>query len=83
MTESSHKLAILDDYQGFSNSADWSRLSHIPRTTFTTAIPKDDVVSTLLPFTMIHAMRERTKFPAAVLKQLPNLKFITTTGMRK
>lgn len=82
-TEHEHRIVILDDYQQASTTyADWSSLSHIPVTTLTTAIPSSSLVSTLLPYTIIHAMRERTKFSRLVLSQLPNLRFISTTGGR-
>lgn len=41
-----------------------------------------ELIKILLPFNIISCMRERTKFPAQVLSQLSDLKFITTTGMR-
>lgn len=76
-----HRILILDDYQHVAlKLADWSPLSHIPITVLNEAIPPQDLVKTLKPFTIIHAMRERTKFTPDLLIQLPNLKFITTTG---
>lgn len=78
-----HSIIILDDYQHASKAADWSKLSHIPITVKREAIPSDKLVETLKPFSIIHAMRERTKLPRELLEQLPNLKMITTTGMRK
>lgn len=80
--QAEHSLAILDDYQSASKThADWTPLSELPTTVFTSAIAPDQLVATLKPFTIIHAMRERTKFPKELLEQLPNLRFITTTGM--
>ncbi|KAI5479316.1 hypothetical protein MNV49_003834 [Pseudohyphozyma bogoriensis] len=77
--------SILDDWtKSADRYADWTPVlsQNIPRTIFTDAIPPEQVVETLKPFTIIHAMRERTKLPKEVLEALPNLKFISTTGMR-
>ncbi|EGO30956.1 hypothetical protein SERLADRAFT_364688 [Serpula lacrymans var. lacrymans S7.9] len=41
---------------------------------------EDSLVKRLLPYTIICAMRERTKFTASLLARLGNLKFIATTG---
>ncbi|GAA5902185.1 hypothetical protein JCM5296_006623 [Sporobolomyces johnsonii] len=80
---SKHSLVILDDYQNSSASfADWSSLPDLSVTTLNDPIPPSQLVDLLKPFTIIHAMRERTKFPRSVLEQLPNLRFITTTGLR-
>ncbi|GAA5835197.1 hypothetical protein JCM11251_006641 [Rhodosporidiobolus azoricus] len=82
-TTPSHSLVILDDYQGASQQfADWSSLSHLPTTILRDPVPPSELISTLLPYTIIHANRERTKLPRAVLEQLPNLNFIATTGHR-
>jgi len=81
---SEQSIIILDDYQDASSTlADWSKLSHIPITVKREAIPAEQLAEVLQPYTIIHAMRERTKFSKALLDQLPNLRFITTTGMRK
>jgi len=79
------RAAILDDYQqvAFKN-ADWSRVnSKIAIDVFTDTIADQDaLVERLLPYTIICAMRERTKFPASLLDRLPNLRLIATTGPR-
>jgi len=36
----------------------------------------------LEPFSVLAVMRERTPFPASLLKKLPNLELLVTTGMR-
>ena len=41
-----------------------------------------EAASSLQGFEVIVAMRERTGFPASLLKQLPQLKLLVTTGMR-
>ncbi|SCZ90978.1 BZ3500_MvSof-1268-A1-R1_Chr1-3g02441 [Microbotryum saponariae] len=78
-----HSIIILDDYQNASSTADWSQIpKDVKMKVMNTAIDPADLVETLRPYTIIHAMRERTKFPRSVLEHLPNLKFISTTGMR-
>jgi len=82
-----HSLLILDDYTSSSSQlVDFSPLlsSHpsLKITTLTSPIPPDSLISTLEPYTLIHAMRERTRLPRSVLEQLPNLKFISTTAMK-
>ncbi|OCL13967.1 glycerate dehydrogenase [Glonium stellatum] len=86
------RLAILDDYHNISST----HFAHIPPsqlsiTTFTDTLPaynhlsttaadQENIISRLKPFTIISTMRERTPFPAALLRQLPNLKLILATG---
>ncbi|GAA5855292.1 hypothetical protein JCM3766R1_001193 [Sporobolomyces carnicolor] len=83
-----HKLLILDDYTSSSTSlADWSRLTAPPHsleiTVLNRAIAARDVVETLSGYSIVHAMRERTKLDRATLERLaPTLEFISTTGMR-
>jgi phosphoglycerate dehydrogenase-like enzyme len=79
------KIAVLDDYQQVSlDLADWTALD--PKasvTVFTDTITGDDaLVERLEPFEVICAMRERTPFPASLLKRLPNLKLLVSTGHR-
>lgn len=79
------RCAILDDYQGIALSqADFSPLAgkvgievfreHIADTA--------DLLTTLAPFEIVVAMRERTRFDAQRLAGLPNLKLLITTAMR-
>jgi len=75
------KIAILDDYQGVAlQGGDWSGLDvtvfrdHVRDTA--------RVIERLQPFEVICAMRERTQLGREVIEGLPNLKMITTTGMR-
>ncbi|KAI8980725.1 D-isomer specific 2-hydroxyacid dehydrogenase [Trametes punicea] len=77
------RVAILDDYQNVAfKFADWSsikdRLSidSLPDTTS----DEDVLAKRLEPYTIICAMRERTKFPKSLIDRLPNLRFIATTG---
>jgi len=82
---SQYRCAILDDYQNVVlQSADWSACS--PAVTFTVFKRllgnSDDVVKALTPFQIVCMMRERTPFPRDVIKRLPNLRLLVTTGMR-
>ncbi|WP_099865553.1 D-2-hydroxyacid dehydrogenase family protein [Pararhizobium haloflavum] len=75
-------IAVLDDYAGVSQQlADWSGLGDI--TVFNDTI-KDEarLIEWLRPFDVICVMRERTPMPASVLKALPNLKLLVSTGVR-
>lgn len=80
------KLAILDDYQNAAlGSADWTSLGDdIQITVFDEHLGTDEatIAKALEPFSVLVAMRERTPFPASLLKRLPNLKLLVTTGMR-
>jgi phosphoglycerate dehydrogenase-like enzyme len=77
-------VAILDDYQDVARTyADWSDLPGDPRiTVFQEPFPDEDaLVGALTPFDVVVAMRERTRFPAEVLRRLPALRLLVTTGM--
>jgi D-3-phosphoglycerate dehydrogenase len=80
------KLAILDDYQRVAlASADWGRLERrgVEITIFHEAFASvDDAVRQLAPFEILCLMRERTAFPRALVERLPNLKFVSLTGLR-
>ncbi|MEJ8573004.1 D-2-hydroxyacid dehydrogenase family protein [Microbaculum marinum] len=79
-----HRCAILDDYQDVALSlAPWGELAgEVEIAVFNDQIAPDRLVETLQPFDIIVAMRERTPFDAALLRQLPNLRLLITTGMR-
>jgi phosphoglycerate dehydrogenase-like enzyme len=77
------KVAILDDYQNCAlQMADWSVLpANVEVTVFTDNEPDfDRLIQRLLPFQVVCAMRERTRFDREVIEKLPNLKLIATTG---
>ena len=79
------RIAILDDYQGLAlELADWRVLGDaVSVQTFTQpACSEAALVERLRDFDVIVAMRERTRFPRDVLKALPRLKMIASTGMR-
>ncbi|WP_433801694.1 D-2-hydroxyacid dehydrogenase family protein [Actinomycetospora sp. CA-084318] len=75
------KVALLDDYQRLARTtAAWDRLD-AEVTSFDHHLGgPDDVVAALEPFDVVVAMRERTAFPAGVLRRLPNLRLLVTTG---
>ncbi|MHC6222580.1 D-2-hydroxyacid dehydrogenase family protein [Arthrobacter sp. MMS24-S77] len=76
------RLAILDDYQAVAYKyAPWAELADdgVDVTVFTE--PLADAAAALRDFDIIMAMRERTAFDAELLRQLPKLKLLVTTGM--
>ena len=79
------KIALLDDYQNIAlQMADWNRLpKNVDITVFQDHLDKGNtLISRLLPFDIIGAMRERTPFPRDLLTRLPKLKLLVTTGMK-
>jgi phosphoglycerate dehydrogenase-like enzyme len=78
------RLAILDDYLNSAlDLADWSPLDGKAEIdVFTTHIgDQAAIIEALSPYDALVVMRERTKFPAEVLSQLPKLKLLVSTGM--
>src|SRR4051812_36345095 len=79
------RCAILDDYQNAAlELADWSPLAdRIDVTVFNAPFPNAQAaIAALQEFEIVCAMRERTPFGADVLKALPKLKLLLTSGMR-
>jgi phosphoglycerate dehydrogenase-like enzyme len=76
--------AVLDDYQNCAlGFADWASLDGVSVKNFTGHISTpDELVEKLSGCEIIVAMRERTRFEAALLARLPRLKLLITTGMR-
>jgi phosphoglycerate dehydrogenase-like enzyme len=77
-------IALLDDYQNVGLSlADWSKLgSRAEVHAMNEHIADPDLLcARLQPYDAVMAVRERTKFPSAVLQRLPNLKLLVTAGM--
>lgn len=76
------KIAILDDYAGAAlQLADWSACGDV--TVFNdTLADHATLAARLAPFDIICLMRERTPMPAALIKALPNLKLLVTSGPR-
>ena len=76
------RVAVLDDYQHVAvRFADWASLD-AEVTFFDRHLGPDELPVALAEFDVIVAMRERTPFPAAVLRQLPRLRLLVTTGQR-
>src|SRR3954464_9350938 len=79
------KIAILDDYQQIAlAAADWKSLpAGTEVKSFARYIPSQaEVIKQLEPYDVIVAMRERTRFSAEVIDQLPNLRLLVSTGAR-
>ena len=86
MNNSPVKIAVLDDYQQVAfKFADWSAITAKAEVKVFTDHTVDEkaVIERLLPFNVVCIMRERTPLNRNILSQLPNLKLIVTTGMRK
>ena len=79
------KVLILDDYLDVATqAAEWDRLPpgtelRVLREPLAT---DEERRRSFEPCDVIVAMRERTRFPASLLEQLPNLRLLVTTGMR-
>jgi phosphoglycerate dehydrogenase-like enzyme len=79
------RIAILDDYQNTAlASAHWRSLVGCEIKIFNQHLGHDEaqIAGTLSDFDVIVCMRERTPFPKPLLDQLPNLKYLITTGLR-
>ena len=78
------RCAILDDYQDCAlGFADWASLDGVEVKSFThTITTTDELAEQLSGFEIIVAMRERTRFDAALFARLPRLQLLVTTGMR-
>ncbi|KAL9111708.1 MAG: hypothetical protein Q9227_003983 [Pyrenula ochraceoflavens] len=81
-------LAILNDYASLAPS----KLSHLQSRLNVVQVPgtfdvrspsaRAELVNLLQPYAIISTMRERTAFPAEVIRALPNLKVLLTTGAK-
>src|SRR5580700_6383913 len=78
------QIAVLDDWQQVALScADWGALQGRAEPVFFSQHlgNEDALVSALAGFEVICPMRERTWFPASLLKRLPRLRLLALTGM--
>lgn len=77
------RIAILDDYQRVALTfADWSSVD-AEVTVFDAPLgSRDDVAAALRGFDVVVAMRERTRFDAAQLSLMLDLKLLVSTGFR-
>jgi phosphoglycerate dehydrogenase-like enzyme len=79
------RVALLDDYQNVAlECADWGSLPpDVQVEAFHDHLANEDaLIERLQPFAVVMALRERTAFPRRVLERLPNLRLLTTAGMR-
>jgi phosphoglycerate dehydrogenase-like enzyme len=79
------RCAILDDYQQVAlTAADWSPITdQVEVKTINRHIDSpDELVELIADCEIVVIMRERTPFRASLLKRLPHLKLLVTTGMR-
>ncbi|MFP8967002.1 D-2-hydroxyacid dehydrogenase family protein [Pokkaliibacter sp. CJK22405] len=78
------KIVILDDYQDVAMSmADWSAVKkHHLVQVFNQKLEGEALLEALADADVICAMRERTRFDDNLLRQLPQLKLLITSGMR-
>ena len=77
------RIAVLDDYQGAASTlACWQRLDGRAEVHFfrDAAAGDEDLADRLRGFPIIVPIRERTKFSAALLRRLPDLRFLALTG---
>jgi len=78
------RIAILDDYLKVARElTDWSLLEGRAETkVFTQPFgTEENAAKMLADFEIIVGMRERTPFPATLIRRLPKLKLLITTGM--
>jgi phosphoglycerate dehydrogenase-like enzyme len=84
MTQAPPRVAVLDDYQEAARrSGPWADLAgRAEATVFSDHVTDADALAErLAPFDVIVAMRERTRFPRALLERLPRLRLLVSTGM--
>jgi phosphoglycerate dehydrogenase-like enzyme len=77
------RCAILDDYQNVAlKLADWSKIKEVETKVYTDAVRRTeaDTIRDCKDCEIIVMMRERTRFPRAVIEGLPKLKLLITTG---
>jgi phosphoglycerate dehydrogenase-like enzyme len=77
------RCAILDDYQNVAlKLADWSKIKEVETKVYNDAVRRTDAdtIRDVKDFDIVVMMRERTRFPRAVIEALPKLKLLITTG---
>ena len=78
-----YRCAILDDYQNVALTlADWASLKEVETKVYTEPVRRTDAdtIRDCKDFEIVVMMRERTRFPRAVIEALPKLKLLITTG---
>jgi phosphoglycerate dehydrogenase-like enzyme len=77
------RIAVLDDYQdAAAGYGDWAGLPDASVDFVHEHLTDDDLVARVGACQVLVAMRERTRFPEQLLKRLPSLRLLVTTGMR-
>ena len=79
------RVAVIDDWQKLAlGSADWSALMKRAEVRFFHEAfgSEDDAAKQLADFDIVLSMRERTAFPATLVRRLPKLKMFSLTGAR-
>jgi phosphoglycerate dehydrogenase-like enzyme len=78
------RVAVLDDYQRRAvGYADWDSLGpDVEVVFFHEPMTQEELPARLADFDVLVLMRERTRFPRAVLERLSGLRLLVTTGMR-
>lgn len=77
------RCVILDDFQDVATSyADWSVLADLDLRVATTHLTGPDLLAELGGAEVVVVMRERTPLSRELLRQLPDLRLVVTTGMR-
>src|SRR4051812_47849742 len=74
------KIAVLDDWQNVArSSADWGPLEAMAELVFfqEAFTDEDEAARQLAEFDIVMAMRERTAFPASLVRRLPKLKLFS------
>src|SRR6185503_1424186 len=79
-----YRCVFLDDYQNVAlKLADYSKISKdVEFKTYTEPVRRTeaDTIRDCQDFDIVVMMRERTRFPRAVIEKLPKLKLLITTG---
>ena len=79
------KIAVLDDWQHVAEQcADWAPLRSKADVVFfyDAFASEDEAAERLRSFDIVMAMRERTAFPASLVRRLSNLRLFAMTGSR-
>ena len=79
------RITILDDYQNLAlQTVDWTEVQKLGDITVfnDTLFETGELIDRLAPFDVLCVMRERTALSGDLLRALPNLRLIVTTGKR-
>lgn len=84
MTTTNFKVAVLDDYLGIAHTmAPWDTLAPAADVHFLTEpIKAEQRAQRLADYDVLVLMRERMPLPAELIRKLPKLKLVITTGQR-